>query len=330
MFHIRPFNATDQDYAAIVAIYNAIWPDKPDTVALCQRRDAMRDKQYFFQRFIVEAQNQIVAVGMGCEIAWSYQPGKYVVTVNVHPAYEQQGIGSALYDHILQMLNQRPLPPTLLVSQAHEDKVRAVRFLEQRGFTLVMRSPMSRLEVAAFDPTQFAGMIDKVRTAGYQCYSMAAVAKFDPDWQRQIYELDWECTQDEPLPDAPSKPSLEEYVKDIFNHPDFLPGASFVALENGQYVAMTLCNQNAAQPTLLQTGFTGVLRTHRRRGLATTVKLLTIHYAQQNHFEAIDTYNEENNPMYSINIALGFQPKPALLDFQKMIENPSVDNVLLP
>ncbi|MCX6048477.1 MAG: GNAT family N-acetyltransferase [Chloroflexi bacterium] len=319
MFHIRPFNYTDQDYTAMVAVQAAIWPDRPDTVATCQHRDAVRDKNYFFQRFVVELETKIVAVGASSETAWLYRPGKYFIVADVHPAYERQGIGSALYDHLCQALNQNALPPTMLVSSTREDKPQALRFLEKRNFAPVMRSPVSRLGVATFDLSKFAGLLDKVAASGLQIYSMAELAKVDANWQRQLYELDWECTQDEPLPDAPTRPPFEEYVNGIFEHPDFLPGASFAVLDNGQYVAMTTCHQNAAEPTMISTGFTGVLRTHRRRGLATAIKLLTIDYAQKNDFKTIETGNEENNPMYGINLALGFQPKPAWLDFQKFI-----------
>ncbi|MEZ4865854.1 MAG: GNAT family N-acetyltransferase [Caldilineaceae bacterium] len=320
MIHMRPFTATNHDYVARVALHNAIWPDWPDTVARCQGRDSLRNQAYFFQRVVVEVEHQIVAAGTVSEPTWSHRPGKYALGVDVHPAHERQGIGSALYDHLLQMVTQRLPAPTVLVSRTREDKLQALRFLAQRGFTQVMRSPVSRLAVATFDPAQFAGLLDNVRTAGYQLYSMAEVAKLDPDWQRQVYELDWECTQDEPLPDAPTKPAFADYVKENFDYSHFLPAASFVALANGHYVAMTTGFQDAAESTLLITGFTGVVRAHRRRGLATALKVLTIAYAQQNHFKAIETGNEESNPMYRINLALGFQPKPAWLDFQKMIE----------
>ncbi len=34
----------------------------------------------------------------------------------------------------------------------------------------------------------------------------------------------------------------------------------------------------------------------------------------------IKTNNEENNPMYALNLALGFKPAPASLAFKKMME----------
>ena len=182
-----------------------------------------------------------------------------------------------------------------------------------------MRSPVSKLAIATFEATKFAGVIDKVRASGIQLHSVAELDKFDPDWRRQLYELDWACTQDEPLPDAPTRPPFEEYLQLVFDQSDFLPDASFAALDNGQYVGMATCNKSAGTPSLLTVGFTGVLRTHRRRGIAMALKLLTIDYAQRHHFEAIETRNEEHNPMLQINLTLGFQLEPAWLDFQKIL-----------
>ena len=323
MFQIRPFDYTAQDYNAVLAVSNAVWPDLGETVALWQHRDDARDKNYFYQRFVVTDTAQVLAVGFCMETAWLYRPGKYFLRIDVHPAHERQGIGTALYDHMRQLLAKRDLAPTMLVSHTREDKPQGFHFLEKRGFAQVMRSPVSKLVVANFDATKFAGVLEKVRAAGIGLYSVAELATFDADWQRQLYELDWICTQDEPLPDAPTRPPFEEYVNLIFNQPNFLPGASFVALEQGQYVGMTTCTRSASNPSLISTDFTGVLRTHRRQGIATALKLLTIDYAQRYEFALIETGNEEHNPMLQINVALGFQPEPAWVDFQKIMARTS-------
>lgn len=133
------------------------------------------------QRVVVEVEQQIVALGTASETVWLQRPGKYAIAVAVHPAYEHQGIGSALYAHLLEVLHQRPLPPTMLVSRAREDKPQALHFLAQHGFTLVMRSPRSRLEVAAFEPARSTEVLNKVTATGYQLYSIAAITQLDPD-----------------------------------------------------------------------------------------------------------------------------------------------------
>ncbi len=319
MLHIRPFAYTDQDYAAVVAVRNAIWPDHPETVVSAKHRDAARDPNYFYQHVVLEDDGKLVAGAYSHETSWSYRPGKYYLHIYVDPTCERRGIGTALYNYLDQVLAQRQPRPTLLSSSLREDKTQAIHFLQQRGFAQVMRSPTSCLDLNHFDATRYTGVIDKVLASGLQIYSVDELRQCDEQWQRKIYELDWECTQDEPLPDAPTKLSFEEYVKFIFENPYNLPAASFVALDHGHYVGMTGCNQNAGDAKKISIGFTGVLRSHRRRGIALALKLKTIDYAQGQNFQAVETSNEEHNPMYRMNLDLGFQPEPAWLDFQKII-----------
>ena len=319
MFTIRPFDYSDQSYTAIVAIQNQIYPDQPETVAWWQHRDRIRNPDYFYQAFLVEGDGQLVAYAHVMETPWSYRPGKYAFGVTVQPDYERRGIGTMAYDHLMALLMTRPLPPTLLITSMREDKTQAMRFLTKRGFQQVMRSPISLLELATFDGSRFAHVPGKVQATGITIYSMKELAQFDPEHREKIYELDWQCTLDEPLPDAPTKPPFDEYTKFFFDSPNFIPEACFIAVDGSEYVGMSNLFYNPALPTEINTGFTAVLRTHRRRGIATALKLRAIAYAQQQGYAAIRTGNEENNPMLAINLMLGFVPQPAWLDFQKVL-----------
>jgi len=128
MFQIRPFDYTDQDYNAVLAVSNAVWPDLGETVALWRHRDDARDKNYFYQRFVVTDAAQVIAVGFCMETSWLYRPGKYFLRIDVHPAHERQGIGTALYDHMLQVLAKRELAPTMLVSTLAKTSHKAFTF----------------------------------------------------------------------------------------------------------------------------------------------------------------------------------------------------------
>jgi GNAT superfamily N-acetyltransferase len=69
----------------------------------------------------------------------------------------------------------------------------------------------------------------------------------------------------------------------------------------------------------MHTGLTAVSRSHRRRGLATALKVRTITHAQAQGCRRIITDNEENNPMYQLNLQLGFRPLLNFMDFEKEI-----------
>jgi mycothiol synthase len=318
MFTIRPF-AGDDEYAGLAALVAAIWPDRDADIAALQHFDQAHSNGFFFQRLMVAVDLRFVGYCEFGEPADSYRPGKYAFEIGILPTLRRCGLGGALFDQMLNVLAARPLPPALLVCRTQEDHPEAVRFLQKRNFEQVMRSHLARLDVARFDRRPYTDLIAKLASTGIELRSLAALSQVDPDWQRKVYELDWACTLDEPLPDTPTKPPFAHYVTEIFGNPDFWPQAWFVAVDGGRYVGMAAANRNRRHPHQLDTFFTGIVRSHRRRGIATALKVLMIDYAQAKGFTCIKTDNEEHNPMFQINLALGFRPEPGLLFFQKTI-----------
>ena len=53
---------------------------------------------------------------------------------------------------------------------------------------------------------------------------------------------------------------------------------------------------------------------------ATALKLETIRAAREAGVRLIQTDNEENNPMFDLNLKLGFQPQPGYLFFERAWE----------
>jgi len=71
----------------------------------------------------------------------------------------------------------------------------------------------------------------------------------------------------------------------------------------------------------LETGLTGVHRDYRRQGLALALKSQAIEVVQQLGARIILTSNEENNPMYRLNLKLGFEAQPADIDWKKTLRD---------
>lgn len=113
---------------------------------------------------------------------------------------------------------------------------------------------------------------------------------------------------------------FEKFLKK-FDHPHFLAEAHFVAVDKqGSTDPSAWCLAGVAQlgvdPDHKQTAhtwITGVRRAYRRKGLARALKRRGIQYAAAYGIRLIETDIDENNPMYSINLSLGFEPQPALL-----------------
>lgn len=313
---IRPFSPSDYDACAV--IHNAAFPDYPEAADEMRFDDESRDPKIRWARFVAASDNgDLVATASYDQDGEMYHPRKFSVDVTVRPDHEGRGIGSAVYDHVMNAL--APFDPLIVRALAREDKTRAVAFLERRGFVEEMRDWESRLDVAVFDFAPFAAAAERVRAQNIAITTLAAQVT-DPDRDQKLYELDWAVVQDMPAPDTLTKPAFDVWRKRILDNPNLLPDAWFLALDAaGNYIGeSTLWKTHSAD---LDTGATGVVRAHRKKGIALALKLRAIAYAKAVGCPTIKTWNEVNNQaMLGINETLGFARQPAWIGFAKTLK----------
>lgn len=317
MEHIRLFDPTDEEYEAIFAVEQAVWPENATTVTEFKHIDATQKPDVFRQRYVVKRHGRIIAFAVLGQVTWSSDTDRYRINITVHPDFERQGVGTAVYNHLLAVLQEQTPPATILESGTYQHKQQSVRFLQKRGFEQVMRWVISTLDVPHFDASQFVVLRQKIADQGIEIRPLSVQKSHDPNWQENLWELDWALTQDEPLPYEPAKLPFAEYVAKFIHEPGALHEAWFVAMDNGRYVGMSQLMANELNPNMMFTGFTGVVRSHRRRGLATVLKVTATEYAQMNGIQLIRTGNEEHNPMVELNKKLGFKDLTANLAFER-------------
>lgn len=319
--NVQPFNKSDADYIALADLENSVWTEFHTSVALLKHRDLTRDPQYLYDRCLVAEDGRMIAYASYGHTAWSFQPGKFFAYVIVHPDYRRRGIGSFLYNRVMAELASHN--PHTLVGNTRENQSEGIAFLEKRGFERVMRFPVSRLEVEGFDPGRYTPTIQAVQDSGIVLTDIAYLRQQDPHWLRKLYDLEWELLQDVPYHDDFTQRPFEQWLHDLQTSPNFLPEGWQVAVDGERYVGMSALWLVVGKDDELETGLTGVVRTHRRRGIATALKAQAITFAKNRQVVHILTDNEENNPMYQLNLMLGFKPRPAFLDYLKKVATDS-------
>ena len=324
--NIRPFNPTDAEYEAAVALVNTLYPDtQPRSARDWRHFDESRNPKRFFQRLVaVDDGGSLLALGEIAEPRSEAVPGKYYVDMDILPA--AVGIAQQLFDRLFEQIADREPKPTALLGSAREDQRQLVDFWLGQGFARVMRFPTSEIDLTTFDAAPYAGLIEKLAAQGICLYTLADVMPRDPQWKQKLYELDWEIEQDVPQPDPPTQEPMEEFEK-YFERPSFRADSFFIAVDEasdepgGTYAGISVISVRSEKPERVDVGVTGVARAYRRRGIATALKLKTFEFAESIGARYIGTDNEENNPMYELNMQLGFKPKPAWLDFEKALDN---------
>lgn len=307
---------TTDDFPGIVNLQNTTYPDMPGTVEDYIQGEKQRDPKIKFQRWVAVVEEQIVGAGLYDQRLWSYHPQKFWLAGGVLPEYQRQGLGTVLYDRIMAGL--APFDPIELRVNVREDLPQGVRFFEKRGFVEHMREGESHLDVMAFDPAPYAGLGDKLHAEDIEIRTCRELEN-DPDRDHKMYDMEWELLQDVPGSEDFTRVPFEKWHEDIVGDPLFLPDAYFVALDGGEYVGMSNLWADRATDAL-NTGLTGVKRSHRRRGIATALKVRAIAYARAHEHPLIKTGNEVNNrPMLSINERLGFVRQPDWITQRKVL-----------
>lgn len=329
MLTIRHFISTDAEYEAYIRIANQCWPDQPSsTVEEMKFGDAEWRQDKLFQRFVLEAGDQIVGAGSYLEPYWLDTSDKYQFQFDVLPEYEDRSLRgehvfTGIENYVFHELAGRKIKG--LKTSVREDKDQRIRWLRERGFTYLMRYPISKLQVADFDFAPYAGRIAGVENAGYQILDLAFLQTHDAEWRQKLYDAWVEIDLDVPSPDPPRPVPIEEFDK-MFRHPAFAPEGWAIAVTAtedaagwGDYVGVSANNAPQSDPEIWSIWLTGVRRAHRRKGLATALKLRSIEWAKGRGIREFETGNEENNPMYEINLKLGFKPEPAWEDWEKIL-----------
>jgi GNAT superfamily N-acetyltransferase len=329
---IEPFDGSLAQYEACAALQNLVWPEYPETVADWQRWDAKRNPEHLFQRFIgrIPTTGEIVAIGTVMHTSWAFHPRRFFMGLDVHPDYQGRGIGTAIYRHMEQFL--LPYNPMSIDVGTKEDRASGVRFIQNRGFELKTRERTSCLDLAKFEPDQFANVVHSVRASGIRMTDLDELLASDPDVARKLYELVCELEQDIPYHHEFTPPTFDLWLKRFRDNPNRINKAFIVALDGDQYVGLTMLFKSEASDEALFTGFTGVRRTHRRRGIAIALKVRALGYAKDSFRTSegkpliVHTENEENNPMFLINVKLGFERQPDFMAFMKTLDSDEADN----
>ena len=304
MYTIREF--PPDEYPAVVAVENAVWSDLPVTEAELRHTDSHQPPG--FQRVVVETGGQIVASGA---YGPTHQTGRFRINLAVHPDHQRHGIGTAWFDWTLSRLPDAKA----LIAITRDDQPGGPLLLDRQGFTLTVRQPHSRLDVAAFDPAPFAEVDAYIKEEAIMVQTLADLQATDPHWLQKWYGLHClilKAAQSEEIP------SLESF-KAGMDHPGFRAAAVFVAVEevSRHYVALSNLRHVPAAPDKLRSALTGVLPEYRHKGLATALRLRAIDYAREQGIAVIETGVNENNPMQRLNTRMGFTPVHTWLTYER-------------
>lgn len=310
-----------RDYEAVVAVHNAVFPDRPGTVEEWRYDDEHLDARCANERYVAEEQTGEVLGFAGLwQNPWAFSPRTFEAEIRVHPGARRRGIGRRLWERLAAALRARDA--LRVKTQVWEAMPAGAAFAARLGFREVLRAWESRLDVAGFAAAAFQPALARSRAAGVEFTTLAAQRAHHPERLRELRAAEMEIAEDVPRPAGePYTPlPFEQWMERVVEAPWALPDAYFIALVDGEYAGISGLFRPQVGDWLNQ-GLTGVRRRYRGRGIATALKVLTVAYARDHGVREIRTWNETHNQrMLAINTKLGFVRQPAWITLQKDLQ----------
>jgi GNAT superfamily N-acetyltransferase len=111
---------------------------------------------------------------------------------------------------------------------------------------------------------------------------------------------------------------VDTFTRSIFERPAVLLDSFFVARDGDHIVGLSYLLRRPDGEA--EVGDTGVLSSHRRRGIARVLKMLVTRHAAQQGIAVVHTDNRADNAaMLAINRELGFQPGEVVIVLEKTL-----------
>lgn len=180
-------------------------------------------------------------------------------------------------------------------------------FLEGGGYTCIQAVPVTRLDLSDFDSSPYQSVIQKLRASGIRVASAAELDAEGTDWIPKLHVAAEAMMRDVPFTHEPPTISLERYREMLQDRATYDFRLMFMALDGYQVVGYSRVSPALGMRGLVRTGLSGVLRSHRRRGIVTALKVTGIERLRALGYRWLQTDNDETNPMYQINLRLGFK-----------------------
>lgn len=311
-FVLRPY--VESDMPRIVEIVNG------QSVAHTTLEEALRiergrrPEDKVLRVMATTADGAIAGTGLGYS-GIGTKPGEFELKVRVDRPFQGKGAGRALCRALEEWaMAEGATRLQAVVREAHRE---ALAWAQRRGYQMVHHIFRSRLPLTQWDAAAFAPFVDKARAEGIRFSSFAAEIAGEESYER-CYDFIGRLMDDMPGALGRTRAPYERWRDNFRTRPEMDPAGWIMAIDGDRWAALSSVVRRPDGGHF--TGFTGVERAYRGRGLGLAIKVAALEYARSIGAREIFTENHSvNAPMLAVNRRLGYVPEPGSFHLAKSV-----------
>ena len=234
----------------------------------------------------------------------------------VDRASRGRGTGRRLLQEMMHTIRKYPSILRLTTSTYASDKSGAL-FLEKAGFAAVDQIFWSQCPIEHEFPAWCLSKNQNVEIQELSFLTGGEYKRTVDEWAQKLWRLDTESACDIPSTVGFAPIPFEEWLK--FNDSEFanFEQAVVAVCDN---VPVGVVKLGVVDNEKMNINYTGVARSHRRKGLSTVLKMKAFEHARTHGARWVTTQNHQNNPIYELNLAMGFRTIETIIEFSKSLD----------
>ena len=309
---IRP--PRPEDYPALAEIHNQQnepdWHTTPERLAATDNHRAATEPH--FRRLVMEDTGHLIATGtIHPDFGNPPAPSRRWVYLYCHPNHRGKGHDRQL---LVRALELDPERVTEVATTIRADFVGMTSFLEPEGFEELYRTWGSHLDLARFEARVFEPLIAAIESQGIRLAAYGSLPQ-SPELVARIVGFQRKTEKDavafEPVIPRKQDDLRSEHV---------MPHTVTLALTGDDEIIGIASLVGPPHGEMIESGFTGVARMYRNRGIATALGARTAAIAKELGFLDLNAAGAgADTPIMAVKRKLGYFIEPAWITFTKTL-----------
>lgn len=306
--------ARPEDYPALAEIHNQQnepdWHTTPERLATADERHAAASPH--FRRLLMVDAGQLVATGtIHPDFGDPPAPGRRWVYLYCHPDHRGRGYDRQLLARALEL---DPGWVTEVTTTIRADFVGMTSFLEEEGFGELYRTWGSHLDLSRFEAQAFEPLVAELERQGVRLVAYDSLPT-SPELEARVIAFQREAEEDA-VAFEPVIPRRQDDLRSEYAMPHTLS----LALRGEEEIIGMASLVGPPRGRMIESGFTGVARPYRNRGIATALGARTAAIAKELGFLHLNAAGAGvDTPILRVKRRLGYVIEPAWITFAKVL-----------